>query len=149
MQDKNRRLAKENNQLKSLITQKTQLQEEILKKTIKSEYTQILTYKQMLESIECGIDALEDALERCKRIKDVIINNKKLLSDITNLNKGSKSDFRNENNNMIEKNRTEYKKNEERDTLDNSILDEIIKEKHETKNSKNKTVRDSLFDKWN
>lgn len=122
MQDKNRKLAKENNQLKSLISQKTQLQEEILKKSIKSEYSQILTYKQMMESIECGIVALEDALQRCKEVKDSILRNKRMLSDTTNVN------------------RKEIKANV-------TGIDEIIKDKNETK--KVNGIGESLFDKWN
>lgn len=122
MQDKNRKLAKENNQLKSLISQKTQLQEEILKKSIKSEYSQILTYKQMMESIECGIGALEDALQRCKEVKDSILRNKRMLSDTTNVN------------------RKEIKANV-------TGIDEIIKDKNETK--KVNGIGESLFDKWN
>lgn len=38
MDSKNNKLAKENSTLKGIIAQKSQLQEEILKKTIKSEY---------------------------------------------------------------------------------------------------------------
>lgn len=84
MQDKNDRLAKENNNLKSIITQRMKVQEEALKKSIKAEYNQILTYRQMLEVVEESILSLEGALEQCKAVQSTILKNRTLLGDKTN-----------------------------------------------------------------
>lgn len=87
MQDKNSKLAKENTSLKMIISQKMQAQEEILKKSIKAEYNQILSYKQMILVIEESIKALEGALEQCKNVQKTLIGNRRMLSDSTNITK--------------------------------------------------------------
>lgn len=87
MQDKNSKLAKENSALKAIISKKSLVQEEIMKKTIKAEYSQILSYKEMLKAIEQNIQNLEEALCSCKDIHKNILKNKRLLFDTTNLNR--------------------------------------------------------------
>ncbi|KAM0679818.1 hypothetical protein GINT2_001990 [Glugoides intestinalis] len=87
MQDKNSKLAKENSSLKMIISQKMQAQEEILKKSIKAEYNQILSYKQMILVIEESIKALEGALEQCKNVQKTLVGNRRMLSDSTNITK--------------------------------------------------------------
>lgn len=84
MQDKNNKLAKENTILKTLISQKDQIQEEILKKSIKSEYNTIITYKEMMSALEQSIGILEQSVVQCKNIKMNIEKNRKILSDKTN-----------------------------------------------------------------
>lgn len=84
MHDKNDRLAKENTNLKSIISQRMKTQEELLKRSIKAEYNQILTYRQMLEVLEKSIESLEEALEQCKRIQQTVVKNRKFLVDKTN-----------------------------------------------------------------
>ena len=84
MQDKNDKLARENNSLKSVITQRMKTQEDLLKRSIKAEYNQILTYRQMLEVLEHSVTSLEGALEQCKRIQQSVLKNRKFLADKTN-----------------------------------------------------------------
>jgi hypothetical protein len=90
--NKNEKLAKENNELKSIISQKMQIQEEIMKKSIKAEYNRILSYKEMIRTLDGSIEALEGSLEQCKKIRQSVLNNRSFLSDTTNIMKNGKED---------------------------------------------------------
>lgn len=83
MQDKNSRLAKENSSLKAIISQKTQAQEEILKRSTKAGYCLALSYKEMLEGVERSIQALQQSLEECKEVQRNLVKNRKLLDTTT------------------------------------------------------------------
>lgn len=94
MDEKNRKLARENNDLKSLISKKIRLQEELMKKSIKEEYKQIVTYKQMLESMDNSIAALESAVAQCKSVREAVLKNRTLLSDTTNMTRASGAELK-------------------------------------------------------
>lgn len=143
MQDKNSRLARENNSLKAVISQKTQAQEEILRKSIKAEYCRALSYKEMLEAVERSIQALQQSIEECKRVQQSLAKNKRLLVDTTNLlrsaNGPNKSDI-----------------GDLRSFPTTSGADEPRKmskiQKHPVKNREKhpeSDVDDCLFDRWN
>ncbi|ELA42612.1 uncharacterized protein VICG_00364 [Vittaforma corneae ATCC 50505] len=161
MQDKNSKLAKENNDLKMIISQKMQMQEEIMKKSIKAEYNQILSYKQMLKTLDESITSIENALNQCKTIRQTILNNKRLLSDSTNIirqaNGESKTDisgctvYHKENsmdgNNVVE-NRKVLKRNKTRNDF---ISESDLKTMNETNAhnpTKSKDIEKELFNKW-
>ena len=84
MHDKNDKLAKENNNLKTILSQRMEAQEELLKRSIKAEYNQILTYRQMLEVLDKSIESLEKALKDCRTIQESVIKNRRFLADKTN-----------------------------------------------------------------
>lgn len=84
MDNKNDELARQNNKLKIKLSEKDQQHEEILKKTIKSEYNTILSYKEMLSIIENSILVLEKSIQQCKNIRDTVVEHKSKLCDRTN-----------------------------------------------------------------
>lgn len=148
MEEKNRKLAKENNDLKFQISQKTRLQEELMKKTIKEEYKQIVTYKDMVKSLDEGISALEDALFRCREVREAVVKNKSLLTDITNVPRVSGAEVkaylgRGAREGVIREDVTNDTFTN--DTFSNDTFsNEISRKKHSTKND----IEGELFNKW-
>jgi hypothetical protein len=112
MENKNNRLIKENNALKAMISQKDQAQEDILKRTVKAEYSQILSYKEMLKTIESSIQVLEQSVSECKKIQETMLKNRRKLSDSTNLLKNE--NFRMKDNSFEDSQRFQLKPKDRR-----------------------------------
>lgn len=72
MIDKNRKIAEENNMLKTIITDSLQEKETLIKRAIKSDYYAYNTYKEAIESIENGIVCMEECVLICKGVKEDI-----------------------------------------------------------------------------
>lgn len=161
VQDKNNKLAKENNDLKMMITQKMQMQEEVMKKSIKAEYNQILSYKQMLKALDESISALEEALNQCKNIRQTILNNKRLLSDTTNIarktTEGDKAEISSfsayykesaaDENSVVENRKTSKKNKMKNDLISESDLN-TMHEPNAQNSTKSKGIEKELFNKW-
>lgn len=143
IQNKNERLAKENNELKSIISQKIQMQERIMESSIKAEYKSILSYKQMIKTVDDSIDIIETVLDQCKRIRESIIKNRGILSDSTNSNRAVED----KEVDKFKENEKVGKNNKKRSNLFLELNNDILKE--ENKNNENrKILEEELFNSW-
>lgn len=149
MENKNNRLAKENNALKAMISQKDQAQEDILKRTVKAEYSQILSYKEMLKTIESSIQVLEQSVAECKKIQETMLKNRRILSDSTNLLKNE--NFRMKDNSFDDSQRFQVKPKDRRrkeivEEKDIIQINDTGKTKGPRKRAK-KRIEENLFNK--
>lgn len=75
MENKNKELALKNIQLKEEIDKLIQIQTTLMKDSIKYEYYTNRLIKKMTETLDENIIALENALERTKKMRSSIKNN--------------------------------------------------------------------------
>lgn len=159
MQEKNTKLAKENSNLKKTLSDKMRMQEEILKKSIKAEYNQIITYKKMLKAVDESIQALENALEGCRNVQKMVIGNRGFLIETTNLNRAEETEVQT----VLDELKEKFKIEKESEDKENDPKMEEKKEKiiqidelllcpkpYESKRNKKKAhnIKEDLFSKW-
>ncbi|KAI5178368.1 hypothetical protein PAEPH01_2550, partial [Pancytospora epiphaga] len=76
MEEKNLKLAKENNLLKACVTEEAHKYEEILQRNIKGEYYADIFNNQIITAIDESIESLEGCLKAFKEIKTKILIHK-------------------------------------------------------------------------
>ena len=69
MEDRNSRLARENNSLKAALSAKEQEMAAIVKRSVKAEYYVHVAYKDAVEMADAGITCISECLELCKKIR--------------------------------------------------------------------------------